>query len=321
MYGLLNFCLDPNFGSFNPKKWAKYQNNYQFINTFINYLNIALDQFEWENLPDSCDSRILELALINKGMAGFFDDSDYGFLTLPATGVNNLNIYGYYDRLIGYGMNGYNREFRAYIPHSENIDAKAVPIYDNDMRYPFLLYIIQMSERITSAIRSIDVAATKLKNPYMVTCDSSQQSSVREVFKAIDNNEQIIITSKSLTPNDFQIIPTHQDVNSVEALWQHYHYLDNDIRTTLGIQNNPSADKKERLLTDEISSNDMITSINAKMRLKCRQDACDWINDYFGLNVSVKLKHEGSEEIGEESLSETFNSIEESKSGLAMDGD
>lgn len=313
MFDLFNYFL-----SQHPKKLNKYRNNLQFINTFINYMNIALNQFEWENLPDTCDARILELALIESGHGVMALDNDYGYLTLPATGVNNLNIYGYYDRINIYGRNGYNKEFKAYIPHSDNTNAKAVPIYDNDMRYPFIYYIIQMSERITSAVRSIDVASRKLKNPYVVVCEQAQQSSVRETFNQIDSNEQLIMLSKSLTPNDFQIVPTRQDSDSIGALWQHYHYLDNDIRTTLGIQNNPSADKKERLLIDEISSNQNITHINADMRLKTRKLCCAWINDCFSLNVNVKLRNEGV--VNNESIPQVFKSIGNQSTGLAMDG-
>lgn len=318
MFGLLGFLFNQDFGTFSDRKWAKKLNDYQFLNTFVNYLNIALDMFEWENLPDTCDARFLELALINKGMAGFFQDPDMGVLSLPCTGVNNLNVYGYYDRLVGYGLNGYNKEMKAYIPHADNVGAKAFPIWDNEMRYPFLLYIAQMSERITSAMRSIDVASKKLKNPYIVSCEQSQASSIRQIFKSVDDNEQLIVVTKSLNPDSFQILPTNQDHDNLEVLWNHYRNLDNEIRTTLGITNNPAPNKKERLLTNEIDSNNEITMIQADMRLKCRLEFCEQYNDFNGTNISVKLKNNVDEsevddsELEESELSETLNSFKES---------
>ena len=58
--------------------------------------------------------------------------------------------------------------------------------------------------------------------------------------------------------------------------------------TFLGI-NNANTDKKERLITDEVNSNNELINYYLNCFYKTRKDACDRINKKYGLNISIKL--------------------------------
>ena len=60
--------------------------------------------------------------------------------------------------------------------------------------------------------------------------------------------------------------------------------------------NNCPIDKKERLVTGEVDSNDQQVEVNAEIMLEARKRACDKINEMFGLNVSVELRNKPKEE-------------------------
>ena len=54
---------------------------------------LALSEFEYEGLPDSCSVRFLEDTLFHHGEAIFVDDEDLGFLTVKVTPSGTLNHY------------------------------------------------------------------------------------------------------------------------------------------------------------------------------------------------------------------------------------
>ena len=66
------------------KKFQDYQNEITFYNLLVRLCNIAINLFEWENLPENCDVEYLEKSLLMYGKAIFVNDSEYGFLSLQA---------------------------------------------------------------------------------------------------------------------------------------------------------------------------------------------------------------------------------------------
>ena len=277
------------------KKLAKFENDIEFQNTFFEYFNMAVDTFEWEGLPPTCNARFMEMCLILDGVATFVQDSTYGFLTLKASPVaENYNVYGETDVINGYGWNGFNRAYKAYMEGSDNKDVQAVLIRDNPTCYPFVQHILMQSNRLTSTMRSLDVAVKKMKVPYYITCDESQKSSVERILNDVDDNVERIIVNRSTMENMFEVLPTKIDPSLISHFWEHYENVDCKLRSTLGIQNAANQDKKERLLVDEVNANKEATSANVDLRLESRKRACKAINEIFGLNVSVRLKHDNT---------------------------
>ena len=70
-----------------------------------------------------------------------------------------------------------------------------------------------------------------------------------------------------------------------DKLNQYKYELEREILTFLSLNNN--FEKKERLLTDEVNSNNDFINTNAMLMYKNRLQACEEINKKFGLNVRV----------------------------------
>lgn len=272
------------------KKFARYENNIEFQNTFMNLLNIALHTFKWENLPETCNERYLELNLILNGMACIVDDPEYGFLSLKASPVSNkLNMYGEPNRIYGYGWNGFMREYSCYMYGSGDYDVDSILCRDNKLCYPYIQYIIQASNRLMQTMRSIDVASKRLKLPYFIVCDESQKNSVKKILEDVDSNYDNIISSKSITPDMFKLFPTQVSGEALTTLWNNYNNLDSQIKTILGVDSIVNQDKKERLITDEANAMKSISNINVEMRLAERQKFCDTVNMIFGTDIKVSV--------------------------------
>lgn len=305
---MMNMCPD-----MKSKKYNKYLNNIVWWNTFMNLMNVATYAFEWSGLPDTCNERFLELALLTRGCACICKDPELGYLSLFSNAADGLNLYGEVPKIFATGVNGYNKQYVNYVEGGDNSKATAVTCRDNNVMIPYVRYILRATDRLMSAERSLDVASKKLKNPYFVTVDETQVNSVKKILSDVDDNQDSVITSKSTMPDGFKVFPTNVDVNTLKTLWEHYNNIDNNIRTMLGINNNSTAGKRERLIVDEVNANNDFTDINIDMRLHERELFCERVNKTFGLNISVKKRFQDVEQ-EESEVKEDGNEIQNPES-------
>lgn len=278
------------FNTLNKKKVALYDNNVEFQNIFYNLLNIAMYSFSIEGLPDSCNERFFKLNLIFNGYAALIKDPDLGYLSLgvrPTMNSSELNIYGEFPDVHAFGWNGFNKTYTNYMYGTDNTDAEAIICRDNDLMYPMINVIWMYAKRLTDTMRTLDVTARKLKTPYFITCDEAQKSSIKKILDDVDFNQDSIIANRSTMPNEFNVLQTGVQPESVRVLWEHYSNLESEIRTFLGINSAANLDKKERLVVDEAQANDILTDINIQYRLKSYQQFCDTVNNLWGLNISI----------------------------------
>ena len=77
----------------------------------------------------------------------------------------------------------------------------------------------------------------------------------------------------------------------VDKLDVHKHQIFNDALTVLGIDN-ANTDKKERLITNEVESNEELIKYYLNCFYKTRKKACDEINEKFGLDIEIELNKE-----------------------------
>ena len=121
--------------------------------------------------------------------------------------------------------------------------------------------------------------------PYFITCDEAQKSSIKKILDDVDFNQDSIIANRSTMPNEFNVLQTGVQPESVHVLWDHYNNLESEIRTFFGIESATNIDKKERLVVHEAKANDILTNINIKYRLKNYEQFCDTVNSIWGLNI------------------------------------
>lgn len=277
------------YNTLSKKKVALYENDIEFQNMFYNLLNILMYSFSIEGLPDSCNERFFKLNLIFNGYAALIKDPDLGYLSLgvrPTVNSSQLNIYGEFPNVMAFGWNGFNKQYTNYMYGTDNTDAEAVICRDNDMMYPMINIIWMYAKRLTDTMRTLDITARKLKTPYFITCDEAQKSSIKKILEDVDFNQDSIIANRSTMPNEFNVLQTGVQPESVRVLWEHYSNLESEIRTFLGINSAANLDKKERLVVDEAEANDILTDINIQYRLKSYQQFCDTVNNLWGLNIS-----------------------------------
>lgn len=256
-------------------------NNRTYIQYYNRLMELALSMFEWKNLPETVDERFLELSLFGKGSCVFFEDEVLGFLALPCLLQGKMNVYRIPIDRTAIASNGYQKKL------SEN---DSVLIFNNYLHTNSMLDVEMFSKRLYNLDRAIDVNANAQKTPILIACDESQRLTLKNVYKMYDGNEPVIYGSKALDPNGLKVLTTGAPYVA-DRLYELKTQIWNEALTYLGISNINTV-KKERMIVDEVTRNQGGTVASRYSRLESRRQACDKINQMFGLDVSVEYRQD-----------------------------
>ena len=260
---------------------------YQVMNdlTYIDYYTrlkeYAINTFEWIGLPETVDARYLELVLCEKGKICFFKDEIVGFMALPVNEYGQLNVYNYPTEHQIYAVNGYNK--------NRNIE-DSVTIYNNFLRLPTILTLSLYAERLAKIQRTIDVNVNACKTPYIIIATENQRLALDNAFREIDENKPVIVFSTEMNMDNIKALDLKTPYVS-DKLTLLKHDVWNEAMTFLGIENS-NTDKKERMVTDEVNSNDGQIEASRFNMLDARLEACKKINKMFSLDISCKFRND-----------------------------
>lgn len=268
-----------------PKWESAYKNNTTFNLYYQRLTELAINMFEWKNLPETCDARFLELTLFSDGMAIFFRDEVMGDLTLQTMIGGNLDVYRIPKDRTAYSANGYQNRLT---------DANSVLIFNNFLHTPSMLDIICFAERLTEIERTIDVNVKAQKTPILLTCPDNQRLTMKNLYMQYDGNEPFIFGTKSLE-KDLSISVLKTDAPFVaDKLQILKRQIWNEALTYVGIENS-NTEKRERLVSDEVNTNLGAVQAQRYARLNARREAVKKINAMFGLNIEVYFRSDTRE--------------------------
>ena len=257
---------------------ATHMNVATYDDIFSQLKEIALNVYRWENVPDSIDIRFLELCLFNRGYAVYFNDEILGNLALNCTIGGALNVYNIPINRTAYASNGYKR----FLTVNDS-----VIIYNNYMHRATYPTIDMYAKRLTQIKRAIDVNITQQKVPKIIQCIRQQQLTFQNMYEQVDNNEPVIILDES---TDLKAICVLDNTAPYVADKLNLLYKDlwNQALTFLGVENS-NADKKERLVSDEVGSNYGNVEVQRNVMLNARKQAVKEINEMFGTEIKVSF--------------------------------
>ena len=258
-------------------------NNRSFNHYFYSLSELAIGAIKWNGLPDTIDERFLEMCLFYDGMSIFFNDEVLGDLALQTMIGGNLDVYRVPKIRQAYAVNGYRK-------HLDENDS--VIIWNNITRTNSVEGVRMFARKLYEIDRAIDVNIKGQKTPIMILCDENQRLTMKNLYQQYDGNEPFIYGNKDLDLRGIQVLQTGSPFMS-DKLMLLKSQVWNEALDWLGIPN-VTKEKKERLLTDEVSA-DMGSTISFRnTRLMMRQQACEKINKMFGLNLSVEYRQDSS---------------------------
>lgn len=254
--------------------------------TYRQYLNrlteLAISMFEWKNLPDTVDARYLELHLFETGCMVYFKDEIIGDLCLDCIVNGSLDVYG--NPLLRRAYSGYNNYQK--LLKSNN----SVIIWNNYLHGNSILDVEMFARRLYNIDRIIDVNANAQKTPVLVLGNEKQRLTLLNLYKEYDGNAPFIFGDKNLDINALKALSTNAPY-VCDKLYQLKTQIWNEALTYLGISN-INIQKKERLITDEVTRNQGGTIASRYSRLETRRQAVEKINEMFGTNIEVNYRED-----------------------------
>lgn len=247
---------------------------------------LAISMFEWKNLPDTVDPRFLELTLYYEGQAVFFKDDDgLGYLCLQVAVNGGFSVYRVPLGRRAFAVNGYTKQL------DQN---NSVIIYNNMIRTNSVLDTKLFARKLYDLDRSIEVNARAQKTPVLLLCPEQQRLTVLNLYKEVDGNSPVIFGDTGLDPKSVTVFRTEAPFVA-DKLYTLKTQIWNEALTYLGISN-VNFQKKERLVSDEVTRS-MGGVISSRYdRLNARRQAADQINKMFGLNIEVDYRDDFREQ-------------------------
>lgn len=264
-------------------------NNYTYMQYAYRLMELSISMFEWKNLPEGIDERFLEMVLFTDGHAVFFKDDELGdYLALQCLINGKLNVYRIPINRRAFAVNGYQKQLT---------DKDSVIIFNNMLYTNSWLDVKMFAKRLYNLDRIIDVNANAQKTPILIKGNEQQRLTLTNLYKEYDGNAPVIFADKSLDMNALQVMST-QAPYVADKIYQLKTQIWNEALTYLGISN-VSFQKRERMVSDEVTRSQGGTVASRYSRLNARRQACEQINKMFGLNIECDFRedYQFSEEV------------------------
>ena len=245
-------------------------------------INVALSQFSYQNLPETCDRMYFERVLLMNGSAAFYKPKDTDFIVstgyvYDASGQNGgFDLYGYPTKIRGMGYNATNIETDDFVILFDNM-TKTSLMNKIDL-YARLLWECHMTFRQNLAAQ---------RTPYLIACNKNEALSYENIINRINGFDPVLKLKDCTSIEDnIKVLDLRKEyignelLDSLKTIW-------NEAMRMLGITGETT--KRERLLDGELQMNRMQDTITMSSRLLNRVEFCNKVNKRWGLDVSINL--------------------------------
>lgn len=257
-------------------------NNLTFRQYIDRLTELSISMFEWRNLPPTVDGRYIELQLFETGCMVYFDDDVIGNLCLNCLYNGQFDVYGNPTSRRAYSKyNQYQKELN---------QEDSVVIWNNYLRTNSIMQIRQYALRLYNLDRIIDVNANAQKTPVLVQATEKQRLTMLNLYKEYDGNAPFIFGDRDIDFQGLKAISTGAPY-ICDKIYQLKTQIWNEALTYLGISN-INIQKKERLISDEVTRNQGGTIASRYSRLESRREAVKKINEMFGTNIEVNYRED-----------------------------
>ena len=268
----------------NETDYQMMKNNQIYIDYLDRLKLIATSLFTWEGLDDVAGtgaSRFLELVLYENGRAMFTKDKELGYVVLKVLPDDKFNIYMLPTKVQGFYFE-FNRDYEF-----DDI----VYIMNNNLCKPTFETLRLIAYRLYEVETTIETNLIAQKTPVLIEGDTKTILTLKNVYMQYSGNIPFIFGSKKFDINNKLNVLRTDAPYLLDKLALHKHEVWDEMLTFLGI-NNANTDKKERLITDEVNSNNELINYYLNCFYKPRKMACDELNKKYGLNVKVTLNQD-----------------------------
>lgn len=263
-----------------PTDYANLE-TFETENIYQSYLlQIALNMFQYENLPESIDEFYLEYILQTRGFLIIVNDDIFGLTALECAMGGRINHYYLPTSFRGVDPTG---ELTKDYSLDEVVLCKNSALFVGTI--PFINYY---ARELSLCSRTIDVNLDAQWTPYIIAGDKRMKSMFQNFIDQVRKGVKTIFTWSNFDLNSINVLPTQAPwvAESVNVLKQS---ILRECMTVLGIDN-ANQDKKERVQSAEVNANNTQIIASRNIWLSERERFVEKLNEKYGTNVKVSFR-------------------------------
>ena len=270
--------------------------------------NIVSSIFDYENIDKTLRRRLDQSFFVSAYVVAFELDKVGGLVFAPAMPMGERNAWGEFTQFQAILPDGKFKQLKIdkngnsdfVIGYNYNIPT----IADSVMVYQFAdtLAEVEISIR-NSIILSRKCNVIEVDNP-------NATDEVLSKFNSMQIGNPIIISKSRMSEETKSL-----NIDKPTIISEYFDGLRdilNEFLTVTGLSSLVNPNKKERLITDEISSNDDIKNTLLKNRIENRKEFIDNVNEKFGTDYKVEVS---------ENIKETVNNLYYDVNDVDNEGD
>lgn len=274
------------------KQLALMQDIQESLNLFC--MTLCMYSTEYENLPEEIPNWIMEEYLYTHGNYVFLEQ-DGVYCVCSSSAIQELNIYGLPNKVTPISRNGSPFAPRNISSFAINNGGKtrvekqnAVLARNNYWAIPTQVLIYPYINRLCFLWQSLGINASMARIKSIIRGNKDSAKTLDRVFQqTFGSRKPFIVVNEYM--NDSQVDKLDFEyANQQKDLWDDFDKTFNLMLNICGINSNSQSDKKERLLVDEVNSNNELVSIMKSSRTSMRKEAIKQINKIFSLDIRVK---------------------------------
>ncbi len=272
---------------------------------FKRYLLIkAISVFKWK-IPDSWDYDYFIYVLFCMGHIAVVNTDKYGAIPQHCT-------------LSGYGI--FYQPTTAIItnPLLKGITRARIGVQTEliklNLDYCGILDIVNYyGDLMALAAESAGINLLNCKLAYLFAAgNKAAAETIKKIFDKVASGEPVAVYDKSLLDEDGKLNLQFFNQNLKNTyiagdVLTDLRKIEREFLTTIGIPN-ANTEKKERLISDEVNSNDTETKSLCSQWLETMQDGCWRVNKMFNLNLSVEFRFNSETTLNGQNTSSQSNS-------------
>ena len=237
--------------------------------------------FEWSDLP--FPQREIETRLILYGYCGVVNDGKLGIMAADGgmSGVTQYHdIFTHFTYAAPTAKGG-----------TLEIGKDCVIVNNTALRTPLYPLVYRTACLLAHADISLKCALVNMRyTDLFATDDESTAENVRAVRNRLYDGDYDCIVDKSIVGSLQNIANTTTSNSSIKDCLEVRHEILKSFYNAIGVRYNK--EKKERMITDEITDDSQLLLFNIADMLAQRKTACEDIKKMLGINVTVDLTPE-----------------------------
>lgn len=259
---------------------------------FAKYLlEKAISVFKWK-LPKTWNKDYFLYSLYVNGFVGVFDSgAKYGVIPQWGT-LNGYNVFYapakfvYSNPLLGTGELVIHEQCELI-----KLQGNYTGIWDMICYYAGNMALLAEA----MAMNAINVKSSKI----FFTKNKAAAETLKKLFDRVSSGNPCTVLDSDLLNDEGKLNWEWFNDNLgqnyiVDDLLIDLRKLENEFCTDLGIPNS-NTEKRERMITDEVNSNNTETALRAELWLERLKEETEAVNSMFGTNITVEWRHNPNE--------------------------